>query len=94
MKRYLFSGAAAVLCAGSLVAAQAPASPAQQAPSQPQPGAQGDRTTTQATAGAGATTVTGCVYKEEDVPGRTPNVAERAGVLEDYILADVRMGAG
>jgi hypothetical protein len=32
------------------------------------------------------TTLTGCVYKEADVPGRTPNVAERAGVLEDYIL--------
>jgi hypothetical protein len=27
------------------------------------------------------------VYQEKDVPGRTPNVAERAGVLEDYILA-------
>jgi hypothetical protein len=24
------------------------------------------------------------------VPGRAPNVAERAGVLEDYILAEVR----
>jgi hypothetical protein len=33
-----------------------------------------------------ATTVQGCVYKEADVPGRTPNVAERAGVMEDYIL--------
>lgn len=40
----------------------------------------------QAAAGA-ATTVTGCVYKEADVPGRTPNIAERAGMLEDYILA-------
>jgi hypothetical protein len=32
------------------------------------------------------TTLTGCVYKEADVPGRTPNVAEKAGVMEDYIL--------
>jgi hypothetical protein len=27
------------------------------------------------------------VYREQDVPGRAPNVAERAGVMEDYILA-------
>lgn len=33
-------------------------------------------------------TLTGCLYRERDVPGRTPNVAERAGMLEDYILAD------
>ena len=99
MKRYFFGSAAAVLCAGSLVAAQAPASQSQQPPSQPQSGAQAEpqsqspsqeRPSTQASAGA-TTTVTGCVYREEEVPGRSPNVAERAGVLEDYILADVRM---
>jgi len=33
------------------------------------------------------TTLTGCIYREQDVPGRSPNIAERAGVLEDYILA-------
>jgi hypothetical protein len=33
------------------------------------------------------------VYQEKDVPGRAPNAAERAGVLEDYILADVRPAA-
>jgi len=32
-------------------------------------------------------TLVGCLYREDQVPGRTPNVAERAGVLEDYILA-------
>jgi hypothetical protein len=41
----------------------------------------------------GTSTLTGCVYREQDVPGRTPNVAERAGVLEDYILADVKPAA-
>ena len=35
------------------------------------------------------TTLTGCVYLEKDVPGRAPNVAERAGILEDYILAEL-----
>jgi hypothetical protein len=32
-------------------------------------------------------TLTGCLYREDQVPGRKPNVAERAGILEDYILA-------
>jgi hypothetical protein len=34
------------------------------------------------------TTLVGCLYREDQIPGRTPNVAERAGILEDYILAD------
>lgn len=38
-------------------------------------------------------TLTGCLYHEQSVPGRTPNVAEKAGVLEDYILADASMPA-
>jgi hypothetical protein len=38
-----------------------------------------------------ATTLVGCLYREDQVPGRKPNVAERAGVLEDYILADASM---
>jgi hypothetical protein len=32
-------------------------------------------------------TLVGCLYREDQVPGRKPNVAERAGILEDYILA-------
>src|SRR5262245_17933558 len=35
------------------------------------------------------TTLIGCVYQEKDVPGRAPNIAERAGILEDYILAEL-----
>jgi hypothetical protein len=34
-------------------------------------------------------TITGCVYEERNVPGRSPNIAERAGVGEDYILAEM-----
>lgn len=34
------------------------------------------------------TTLVGCLYREDRVPGRKPNVAEKAGILEDYILAD------
>jgi hypothetical protein len=40
------------------------------------------------------TTVVGCVYRENDVPGRAPNVAERVGISEDYILAEVTGEAG
>ena len=36
-------------------------------------------------------TLSGCLYREDQVPGRTPNVAEKAGVLEDYILADATL---
>jgi hypothetical protein len=38
---------------------------------------------------ASTTTLIGCVYQEKDVPGRAPNLAERAGILEDYILAEL-----
>ena len=38
-------------------------------------------------------TLVGCLYHEKSGPGRTPNVAEKAGVLEDYILADASMPA-
>ena len=40
----------------------------------------------QATSQGSGTTMVGCLYREDQVPGRSPNVAERAGVLEDYIL--------
>lgn len=38
---------------------------------------------------AGQTTLVGCVYQEKDVPGRAPNPAERIGIMEDYILAEI-----
>jgi hypothetical protein len=39
-------------------------------------------------------TLTGCLYREEQIPGRTPNIAERAGIMEDYILANATEPAG
>ena len=47
-----------------------------------------------ATAQQPTTTLVGCLYREDQVPGRTPNVAERAGILEDYILADASAPSG
>jgi hypothetical protein len=55
---------------------------------QPRPG----DTTQRAGAAAGQTiTISGCLKAEKDVPGLKPNVAERAGVTEDYILTAVKM---
>jgi hypothetical protein len=77
----------AVASAGALVLAQTPsgtsAAPAGQSTPTTQSGA---------TQPSSSTTLVGCLYREADVPGRSPNIAERAGVLEDYILADASEG--
>lgn len=39
-------------------------------------------------------TVEGCLMREADVPGRRPNVAERAGIAEDFILTSTKMIKG
>ena len=84
IKNYFRASAVAVLCSAGVVVAQASASSqAQQPPAQPA------TTQQQPAVSQSSTTLTGCVYREQDVPGRSPNVAERAGVLEDYILAEV-----
>jgi hypothetical protein len=70
-----------VACFSTALAAQTP-SGSSQSPSTTRPAA--------AASEKQSAVLTGCVYKERDVPGRAPNVAERAGVLEDYILADVK----
>ena len=90
MKKYVSAFTLAVVCSAGLAAAQA------QSPQQPQPQPQTPPAQAQQPAEPrstadqpqpASTTLTGCVYREQDVPGRAPNVAERAGVLEDYILA-------
>ncbi len=43
---------------------------------------------------AGAVTVEGCLMREDDVPGRKANVAERAGLGEDFILTSTKMVEG
>jgi hypothetical protein len=83
MSRYLFGCAAASVFALSVsVAAQNP--PPQTPPTQPP--------ATQAT--APMATLEGCLVKEADVPGRKPNVAERAGIAEDYILTQIKLIKG
>ncbi len=79
--REIVLGAAALLCVGTLSSAQI----APQGRQAPQPRTQQPRA--DPTKGP-VTTLAGCLYRENSIPGRSPNVAERAGVLEDYILAD------
>jgi hypothetical protein len=82
--RLILSGAAAMLCAAALSSAQiAPQGGVQQRP--PQPPTQQPRPTA---SDSPSITLAGCLYSEEAVPGRSPNIAEKAGVSEDYILAD------
>ena len=39
-------------------------------------------------------TVEGCLVREKDVPGRQANPAERAGVMEDFILTNAKILKG
>jgi hypothetical protein len=74
-QRFIFA-IGALLSTAALTAGQAPQTA-------PRPASEPPAATTQQT----PTTLVGCLYREDQVPGRKPNVAERAGVLEDYILA-------
>jgi hypothetical protein len=77
MRMMWMSGAAAVM-ALSIAGVQAQSTtPQTQTP---------QTTAPSQSATAQTTTLRGCVYEEKDIPGRSPNVAEQAGVLEDYIL--------
>lgn len=63
---------------------------------QPQSDQQRTATDTQARGNAGerVLTLTGCLQAEKDVPGRRESMTERAGMGEDYILTNVKMGQG
>ena len=84
--------ALAAVCAATL---------AVQLQAQAQPAGQASPTAKATTSQKSEATIVGCVYREKDVAGRAPNVAERAGIEEDYILAAIttapvgqRAGAG
>jgi hypothetical protein len=78
---------AAALALTATVAAQNPPNPPAQDPPRPtaaSPASQDDA----------KVTIEGCLVREEDVPGRKPNVAERAGISEDYILTEAKIVKG
>jgi hypothetical protein len=83
MNRYIIGSAVTGICALTIsVAAQ-------------QPPAQTPQSKTPSTQATTATvTVEGCLMSEKDVPGRKPDLVERAGVAEDYILTNAKMIKG
>jgi hypothetical protein len=85
--RMILSASVAILCAGALSSAQITpqGGAAQQRP--PQPSTQQPRP---GVSEAPETTLAGCLYREESIPGRSPSIAEKAGVGKDYILADAK----
>lgn len=89
----VFLSATALAAAVSL-SAQTPTPQTTPNPQTPRTQPQAERQDTQRTTSPQSVTVTGCLKEEKDVPGRSPNVAERAGVSEDYILTNVKMGQG
>ena len=91
LKRYLLTTATAALFATAALGAQAGQTPSTGAPA-PRPS-----TTPQSTVSdqaGGVVTMVGCLKLEKDVPGRSPNIVERAGVAEDYILTGATRSAG
>ena len=72
-------------------APQSPTAPPTQAPTARPADPQRPMTEAATKASDAVITVTGCVKSEADVPGLTPNVAEKAGVTEDFILTNVKM---
>lgn len=80
-----------LLAAASLTLnAQAPqATPTPQTPDKPQPTI--TQTPTRATPANPSVTITGCLQEEKEVPGLKPNVAERAGVTNDFVVTNVKI---
>jgi hypothetical protein len=86
MNRSLLGCVVAGICALS-ISVSAQQQPAAQQQDQPS-------TAPSAQAEEANVTVEGCLVREQDVPGRQPNVAERAGVMEDYILTHAKVTKG
>jgi hypothetical protein len=87
MRTRLLTMAALVMSSALTLNAQTPQRP---------PDPQGDTTQRAAEAAkAQVVTVTGCLKTEKDVPGRRPNVSERAEAATDaFILTNVKMAPG
>lgn len=86
MSRKAFGGAMvlALGMSGALAAQSTSQGTAQQPAQQPQPQQMAAHTVK----------VEGCLVREAAVEGREPNVAERAGAMEDYILTSVKFLEG
>jgi hypothetical protein len=90
MSRALGCAFAGALAITASVAAQNPP----QTPPAQQPPATRTPATDKFDKATAAVTVEGCLMREEDVAGRKPNVAEKAGIGEDFILTQTKMIKG
>ena len=95
MRKLIMTGTlTALTMAGAITLnAQAPQTPAPNPPAPPR--ASQPMSDTQRTGNADqAITIVGCLKEEKDVPGLKPNVAEKAGVTDDYVLTNVKIAPG
>src|SRR5688500_568095 len=88
MRRYFLGSICGAFVLSATVAAQNAHT------QQPQPATPTTQTQPRTSGQAPMVSVEGCLMREADVPGRRPNVAERAGVAEDYILTSTKMIKG
>ena len=87
MSHKVFGGALALAFGLTAGLAAQTGNPPQYPPQQPP-------APTAAQATSQTVTLEGCLVQEKDVPGRAPNVAEKAGVMEDYILTSAKVLKG
>jgi hypothetical protein len=98
MRTRLMSMAALVMAGALTMNAQTP-SPQTPDPQRPTPSPTtpqnpprtGDTPRMAPDASSQVVTITGCLKQEKDVPGLTPNPAERVGVTDDFILTASKM---
>lgn len=88
MRRSVFGTAFGIAALTAAVTAQEPY------PQQPKPDRPPAQTQPRTQEQGQMATVEGCLMREADVPGRKPNVAERAGIAEDYILTSAKVVKG
>ena len=97
MRTRLMTAAVPALAIAGMITlnAQTPQTPPPQPQAQPAAERPQPATDVQTPAAGGQVsqmiTISGCLKEEKDVAGLKPNVAERAGVTEDYILTEVKM---
>jgi hypothetical protein len=89
IRRIAMAGTFAALCSAAVIA-QTPATggSAQTPPGRPTTAAPADQDRPAASSQGPSIVLTGCLKREEQVPGREPNIVERQGVMEDYIITN------
>src|SRR6478736_2244114 len=94
MRKLMMTSALTLTMAAITLNAQTPQAQAPTSPAAPAQASQ-PMSDTQRTGNADQTlTIAGCLREEKDVPGLKPNLAEKAGVTDDYVLTNVKIAPG